>query len=153
MRAGSGHLAHGKFFAVGQLDDLISMTRERRRRNINIPARWVILGVWGVQIEIAPLTSGGSIPWDGRKHWFPSNTQLSLMAPRPFFSHILVTASAGGRNLVRGWYIFNLGAAKLFLSPLKGHDEDTAKKQHAGSMDARINDDRAPHCKTPGSGR
>ena len=26
-----------------------------------------------------------------------------------------------------------MGAAKLSLSPLKGHDEDTAKEYHAGS--------------------
>ena len=72
------------------------------------------------------------------------------MTPRPFLSHILVTASAGGRNLVRGWYIFNMGSAKLFLSPLKGHDEDTAKKQHARSVEAQIKNKHAPHCKTPG---
>ena len=41
-----------------------------------------------------------------------------------------------------------MGAAKLSLGPLKGHDEDTVKKQHAGSVEARINNDRAPHCKT-----
>ena len=61
--------------------------------------------VWGVQIEIAPLAVGGSIPRDGREHWFASYTHLSLIAPRPFLSHTLATASAGGRNLVRGWLI------------------------------------------------
>ena len=45
-----------------------------------------------------------------------------------------------------------MGAAKLSLSPLKGHDEDRAKKQHAGSVEARINNDRAPPCGTPGGG-
>ena len=43
-----------------------------------------------------------------------------------------------------------MDAAKLSLSPLKGHDEDTAKKQHAGSVEARVNNDHATHCKTPG---
>ena len=43
----------------------------------------------------------------GREPWFSSDTQLWPMAPRPFLSHTLVTASAGGRNLVRGWYVFN----------------------------------------------
>ena len=49
------------------------------------------------------------------------------MASRPFLSHTLVTASAGGRNLVRGCYVSRrLGrrAAKLSLNPLRGHDED-----------------------------
>ena len=45
-----------------------------------------------------------------------------------------------------------MGASKLPLSQLKGHDEDTAKKQHSGSVEARINNDRVPHCKTPGWG-
>ena len=44
-------------------------------------------GYGGVQIEIACLTSGSSIPWDGWKHWFSSDTQLSQMAPKPFLSH------------------------------------------------------------------
>ena len=65
------------------------------------------MSVSGVQIEIAPLTSGSSISRDGRENWFSSDTQLSLMTPRPFLSHTLVTASAGGRNLVRGWYVSN----------------------------------------------
>ena len=59
-------------------------------------------GVWGVQTEIAPLTSGGSIPWDGREHWFSSDIHLSLMAPRSFLSNTLETAFACGRNLERG---------------------------------------------------
>ena len=46
-------------------------------------------GVWGVQKGVAHLPSGGSIPWVGRKHWFSSDTQLSLMAPRPLLSHTL----------------------------------------------------------------
>ena len=66
-----------------------------------------------VQIEMAPLTAGGSIPWDGREHWFSSDTQLSLMAPRPFLSHTLVTASAGGLNLVRGWYVLTTSSRRL----------------------------------------
>ena len=44
-----------------------------------------------------------------------------------------------------------MGAATLSLSPLKGRDEDTAKEQHAGSVEVRINNDRAPQ--TPGWGR
>ena len=63
-------------------------------------------GVRGFYIEIAPLTSGGSISRDGQVHWFSSDTQLSLMAPRPLLSHILVLAYAGGRNLVRGWHVW-----------------------------------------------
>ena len=43
-----------------------------------------------------------------------------------------------------------MGAAKLSPSPRKGHAEDTAKKQRAGSVEARINNDRAPHCETQG---
>ena len=59
----------------------------------------------------------------------------SNLAPRSFLSHTLVTASAGGRHLVRGCYGLttssrrlggDMGAAKPFLSPLEGHDEDTA---------------------------
>ena len=46
--------------------------------------------------------SSCSIPLDEREHWFSSKTQLSLMAPRPFLSHTLVTTSAGGWKLVRG---------------------------------------------------
>ena len=42
---------------------------------MQIPVSW---DVWGVQIETAPLTSGGSLPRDGREHWFSSDTQLSL---------------------------------------------------------------------------
>ena len=37
-----------------------------------------------------------------------------------------------------------MGAAKLSFSPLKGHDGNTAKKQHAGSVEAQINNNRAP---------
>ena len=43
--------------------------------------------------------------------------------------------------------------AELSLSPLKGHDEDTAKKEHVGSVEARINNDHENHCKTSGWGR
>ena len=43
-----------------------------------------------------------------------------------------------------------MGAAKLSLGPLKGHDGNTAKKQYAGSVEARINNHRASNCKTPG---
>ena len=64
-----------------------------------------VWGVWGVQIEIAPSTPGGSILWDRRDHWFSFDTHFSLMAPRPFLSHTLVTASAGREDLVRGWYV------------------------------------------------
>ena len=41
-----------------------------------------------------------------------------------------------------------MGATKLSLSPLKGHDGNTAKKQHARLVEAQINNDTAPHCKT-----
>ena len=41
-------------------------------------------GVWGVQIETALLTSGASIPRNGRERRFSSDTQPSLQ--RPFFS-------------------------------------------------------------------
>ena len=43
---------------------------------------------------------------DGRDHWLSSDTQLILMAPRPFLSHTLITASAGVQNLVRGRHVF-----------------------------------------------
>ena len=46
-----------------------------------------------------------------------------------------------------------MGAVKLSLSPLKGRDEYTAKKQYAGSVKAQINNDSASHCNTPGWGR
>ena len=64
-------------------------------------------GLWSLHIKIAPLTSGSSIPWDGQEHWLLPDTQLSLVAPRPFLSHTLVAASAGRRNFVRGWSIFS----------------------------------------------
>ena len=37
-----------------------------------------------------------------------------------------------------------MGAAKLSLGQLKGHDGHTAKKQHAGSVEAPINSDAHP---------
>ena len=43
--------------------------------------------MWIVQTQIAPFTSDGSIPLDGREHWFQSDTQLSLMSQRPFLGH------------------------------------------------------------------
>ena len=61
--------------------------------------------VWGVQIQMVPMTSGGSTPLGGQKHRFSSDIHPSPMAPRSFLSHTLATASAGGRNLVRGWLI------------------------------------------------
>ena len=57
------------------------------------------------EIETAPLTSGGSIPRDGREHWLASDTQLPLLAPRPFISHTLATAFAGGQNLGAGTFL------------------------------------------------
>ena len=69
-------------------------------------------GVWSVQIEIKPLTSASYISRNEREHLFSSDTQLSLMAPRLFLSHTLITASAGGRHLMRGWYI-SVGSRRL----------------------------------------
>ena len=46
-----------------------------------------------------------------------------------------------------------MGAAKFSISPLKEQDEDTAKKQHAGLVEARINNDRAHPTVIPGQGR
>ena len=43
--------------------------------------------------------------WTGEM--FSSDAQLPLMAPRPFLSHTLMTTSANGQNLVRGWYVSN----------------------------------------------
>ena len=43
-----------------------------------------------------------------------------------------------------------MGAAKLSLNQKKGHDGNAAKKQRAGSAEARINNDRAPHCRASG---
>ena len=44
-----------------------------------------------------------------------------------------------------------MGAVKLSLSPLKGHDRNTAQKQHVGLVEARINNDRAHNNETLGS--
>ena len=99
-----------------------------------------VWGVWGIETEQAPLTSGGSTHRDGREHWFSSDIQLSVMAPRPFLRHTLVIASVGGRNLVRdrsfpttssGRLGEDIGATKLSLGPLTEHDEDTTKQQYA----------------------
>ena len=38
-----------------------------------------------------------------------------------------------------------MGAAKLSLSPLKGHEKQETQQQDAGSVGARINNDRASH--------
>ena len=48
----------------------------------------------------------GSIPWNELEHWFSSDTLHSLMAPKAFRSHTLVTASAGGRNWGRNCTFF-----------------------------------------------
>ena len=63
----------------------------------------------------------------------------------------------------QGWYAlwptlasqsrWTTSISKLSLNTLKGHDKNTAKEQHAGSVEARISNDRTPHCKTPGRGR
>ena len=42
--------------------------------------------IWGVQIEMVPLTSCGRIPKDGQD-WFSCDAQLSVMALPPFLSH------------------------------------------------------------------
>ena len=95
-------------------------------------------GAWDVQTKVAPLTSDGSIPRGGREHWLSSDFQLSPMAPRPFLCHVLVIASAGGRNLVRaGTFLTTsskrlgeeMSAAKLSLGPLKGHDDNTERTE------------------------
>ena len=116
-------------------------------------------GVRGVQIEITPLIWLQAAASRGR-----AGTLVliwhSTLAPTPssFLSHTLETASLGGRKFVMGWWTLlttrlrrlgEMGTAKLSQSPLKEHDEDTAKKQHAGLVEARINNNRAPHCKTP----
>ena len=125
--------------------------------------------MWIVQTQIAPFTSDGSIPWDGREHWFQSDTQLLLVALRPFLSHILLTAAAGRQDLVRagrqnlvragmllstssGRLREGTGTDELSLSPLKGHNRNTAKKQLARSVEAWTNNDCSPHCKTAGCG-
>ena len=45
-----------------------------------------------------------------------------------------------------------MGAAKLSLSPVKRHDGNTAKTQHDGSVEPRINNDRAPPVRLQGGG-
>ena len=59
-------------------------------------------GVEGAPVKRAPLTSGNSLSQDRRDHRSSADTQLSLIAPRPFFNHTLDTVSAGDRNLDRG---------------------------------------------------
>ena len=67
----------------------------------------LLWGAWGVKTEIAHLPSGSSTSRDGQEHWFSFDSLLQVMALRPFLSHTLVTTSAGGWNLVRGWYVSN----------------------------------------------
>ena len=92
--------------------------------------------VWSVQKETAPWTSGGSILRDWLEHWFSSDTELSPVAPKPFLSHTLITAFAVGETYWgAGTFLTTssrrlrkeMGASKLSLSPLKGHEENTAK--------------------------
>ena len=69
---------------------------EGDRRLVQLELACEAGGVWVVHIEIASFISGGSISMDGWEHWFSSDAKLLLMALRPFLSHILVTAYAGG---------------------------------------------------------
>ena len=78
-----------------------------------------ILGVRDAQTEITPLTSGGSIPWDGREHWFSSNTELTATAPRPFFQPHTGNHFYWQAKLSEGLIHF-------YLPVLEGQDEDTA---------------------------
>ena len=82
-------------------------------------------------VEIAPFTPGDSISRVGREHWFSSDVQLSKVAPRPFLRHTLVTASASGRNLVRGWYFSNYQFYETWTGDWR-HDRNTAKRNVPG---------------------
>ena len=46
-----------------------------------------------------------------------------------------------------------MDAAKLSLSPLKGHDQHTEKHQRVGSVEVWINNDRAHPCNISETGR
>ena len=65
-------------------------------------------GVWGVQIEIAPLTSGGSTSWERQEQrCFSSDTQISAMAR----SEALSQPQPGNR--ICWWVKFSEGQARF----------------------------------------
>ena len=116
---------------------------------INFNAAFLVLCVYILPQGCMWCPDRDSTFEERREHWFSSDTQFSLM----------VTASAGRQNLVRGGTFLTIssrrlgeemGAAKLFLCPLKGYDGNQAKKQRAGSVKVQINDNHTSYCKTSG---
>ena len=114
--------------------------------------------VWGVQIRLASLTSDGSTPRDGREHSFSFGTLLSLMAPRPFLSHIPGTAYAGGQSLMRGWYVSSYqfwetrrGDERRQAVPKPiGKDMMNTQQSNSTPIGRGPGQHRALNCKAPG---
>ena len=60
---------------------------------------------------------------------------------------VMIAASVG--TWERPWVCFVSAGLEAGLAGLQGHRRNTANKQHAGTAEARINNDRASLCKTP----
>ena len=64
---------------------------------------------------------------------------------------VVIATNVGTRERFRVCFVD--AGLEAGLAGLKRPDQNTAKKQHAGSVAARISNYLAPQCKTPGLGR